>query len=422
MSFPLVLFTIITPLYSMNESSSLVVVGLDNLPSEVIGHISSYTDPNTILAFSATSRSNAGMHNNSLMTTVERSFPYMVGRGKPSYHCDMMRKLALKKKYNNINFTMKNESVSNREARTLVGKIVGYYRNSGDENDMQKTVGLYSVDLSNYTKEIYCYDVCQEIKECSKHTDYITQFLFKAGLPVQSFLCGYVTNSKPDLQPLLNIACVRGNKDLVAKMLTSIDSINANSCDLYGRTALHKAAERGNCAIISLLLQKGANPNAKDNSDKCPYQLATITHAFNLLYNAAMEKRAINDSYNYNKYDKSSHDSQTLLLEACKNGYTNLVYIILATEDGFLKINHQDQAGNTALHYAARCGDCGLIELLLESGANPCIVNNCHEYPYNYAENGDVSDLLDAAVTAQMRSERFKQSSYTKDENYCSIM
>jgi ankyrin repeat protein len=44
--------------------------------------------------------------------------------------------------------------------------------------------------------------------------------------------------------------------------------------DALGMTALHWAAARGNTRLVELLLERGANPNLRDNEDRTPVELA----------------------------------------------------------------------------------------------------------------------------------------------------
>lgn len=72
-----------------------------------------------------------------------------------------------------------------------------------------------------------------------------------------------------------------GRTDLVKLMVESSTPANVNAKDGQGQTALHAAAtcdfrlssDSGAAATAAYLIQKGANPLAKDNSGKTPFDL-----------------------------------------------------------------------------------------------------------------------------------------------------
>jgi hypothetical protein len=77
---------------------------------------------------------------------------------------------------------------------------------------------------------------------------------------------------RPEDEKLFQFA-TSGDKAYVQAALASGASVDA--LDYDGRTPLHRAAEGGHLMVAELLLNKGANPTAKDNFDKTPVELAT---------------------------------------------------------------------------------------------------------------------------------------------------
>ena len=129
--------------------------------------------------------------------------------------------------------------------------------------------------------------------------------------------------------PLMS-AAYRGKVNIVRKLLEiKIVKDNINAQDKDGNTALIFAAKRGHGDIVDLLFTNGADPNLGNFKHRTPLMIAISRGKMNIV-----EK----------------------LLE------------ILAVKDN---INDQDKNGNTALIFAAKEGDEGILDSLLKNGADP---------------------------------------------------
>jgi len=62
----------------------------------------------------------------------------------------------------------------------------------------------------------------------------------------------------------------------IALLLKEQPDIDLNARDEFGYTALHLASDRGNLAVVKLLLEKGADPTLKDADDLSASELARI--------------------------------------------------------------------------------------------------------------------------------------------------
>src|ERR1700679_1639973 len=89
---------------------------------------------------------------------------------------------------------------------------------------------------------------------------------------------------------------------------------------LYGSTPLHEAAAQGHLKIVSILLDRGANPHAVNPSGQNILQLAAENGHQNIVEYALGQGVAIN------AYDYSGN---TALHLAAKNGYENIVEMLL---------------------------------------------------------------------------------------------
>jgi ankyrin repeat protein len=107
--------------------------------------------------------------------------------------------------------------------------------------------------------------------------------------------------------------------------------LTSKAKDIYGCMPLHWARYFGHENIISLLLEKDADINDKDNGGKMPLHHAII--------------------------------------------YGNKTVISLLWENG-ANMNAKDKDGKMPLHYACHSREVAVIPLLLENGTDPTITNN----------------------------------------------
>ncbi|RNC50543.1 putative ankyrin, partial [Trypanosoma cruzi] len=87
----------------------------------------------------------------------------------------------------------------------------------------------------------------------------------------------------PDRETPLYIACFNGKIDVVLLLLeygANVDAKNGNNDE----TALHVAARTGNCAIIDILLRSGANLNAKNVRNETPLYMAAKAGLHDAVY------------------------------------------------------------------------------------------------------------------------------------------
>jgi len=67
---------------------------------------------------------------------------------------------------------------------------------------------------------------------------------------------------------------IAGDAQKLEKLLTTETSLDLDQKDEYGYTALHLACDRGNLAIVKLLLNRGANQTLKDPDELTALELA----------------------------------------------------------------------------------------------------------------------------------------------------
>ncbi|KAK6624058.1 hypothetical protein RUM44_010916 [Polyplax serrata] len=155
-----------------------------------------------------------------------------------------------------------------------------------------------------------------------------------------------------DLTPL-HVASMYNVPNVVEYLLSS--GANCNAVDYYGRTPAHYAAMRGHQNALLLLLHKGADINAQDNSLSTPLHLCS------------------------------------------NNGHDNCVKALIYFSEYLgaeLDVSRPDFKGDTPLHHASKWGYRSIVRILLESGADPMILNKKKLSPIDYAHNPKVLEQL----------------------------
>jgi len=157
---------------------------------------------------------------------------------------------------------------------------------------------------------------------------------------------------------LLNRAVQEGNLELVNQLISQGADVNWKNPRMLNQTPLHMAGFSTNvrmndptlvfenenedndfivkCEIADILIKRGADVNARDNTGRTPLHFA------------------------------------------CQSGNINLVNMLI--ENGAL-VNERDNRGRTPLHFAALSSDCKLIATLLLKGADDTIPDNDSKLP-----------------------------------------
>ena len=130
--------------------------------------------------------------------------------------------------------------------------------------------------------------------------------------------------------------------------------VDINARDENGSTPLHWAALEGHKDIVELLINRGAQVNAKDNTANTPLDLAI-----------RYEKLAIAELL------RAQGANTGTIHVVARNGYLAGVQAYL---DAGVDINARDENGSTPLHWAALEGHKDIVELLINQGAQVCLL------------------------------------------------
>jgi ankyrin repeat protein len=156
-------------------------------------------------------------------------------------------------------------------------------------------------------------------------------------------------------------AVKNGDNDLARLLIEKGADLNAK--DDYQYTPLHWAAKGGHTTLARLLIEKGADLNTKDERKQTPLHWAAMYGHIDLA-RLLIEKGAdlnAKDDYQY-----------TPLHWAAENGDIDLTRLLI--EKG-ADLNARDAKQWTPLHWAAENGHAAAARLLIEKGADPTLAS-----------------------------------------------
>ena len=154
-----------------------------------------------------------------------------------------------------------------------------------------------------------------------------------------------------------------------------------------GATVLVRATKNRDTPLALLLIEAGANVNAKDNLEDSAYLYAGA-EGLNDILKATLSHGA--DVRSTNRY------GGTALIPASEHGYTETIKLLL---DAGVPVDHINNLGWTALHEAITLGDGGpdqvqAVRLLLEGGADPTIPDSNGLSPRELAEERGYTRII----------------------------
>ncbi|XP_053461432.1 ankyrin repeat domain-containing protein 27 isoform X3 [Nycticebus coucang] len=174
--------------------------------------------------------------------------------------------------------------------------------------------------------------------------------------------------------------CAPAQKKL-AKIPANGLGVNVTNQD--GSSPLHVAALHGRADLIPLLLEHGADTDARNASHAVPLHLACQQGHFQVV------KYLLDSNAKPNKKDVSGN---TPLVYACSGGHHEVAALLL--QHG-ASINAFNNKGNTALHEAVLGRHVFVVELLLLHGASVHLLNKRQRTAIDCAEqNSKIMELL----------------------------
>ncbi|XP_039624673.1 histone-lysine N-methyltransferase EHMT2 isoform X2 [Polypterus senegalus] len=180
--------------------------------------------------------------------------------------------------------------------------------------------------------------------------------------------------------------------ELQKVLLMLIDGIDPGyQTDQHSRrTSLHAAAQRGYLAVCHILVQAGANIDAKDKSLKTPLLEAIANNHLEVVQYLVQHGACV-----YN----AEEDGSTGLHHAAKLGNLQMVNLLLAT--GQVEVNAQDNGGWTPIIWAAEHKHIDVIRALLARGADVTLQDKERNICLHWASFAGSADIAELLLNAQ---------------------
>jgi len=154
----------------------------------------------------------------------------------------------------------------------------------------------------------------------------------------------------------LHCASYFGIVELVAILIENKKLCDVNQGDCKGSTPLMWAAQRGNEAVVTLLLERrGIKTNKPDNSGQTPLW-RTSSNGQRRVVSLLLKRRGV-------KINKPDNSGQTPLWCASSNGHERVVTLLLKRRN--INTSQPDNSGQTPLWCASLNGHEGVVKLLL---------------------------------------------------------
>jgi len=180
-----------------------------------------------------------------------------------------------------------------------------------------------------------------------------------------------------------------------------------------GKTFLILAAMYGNVATVKYLIEKGADVNAKDDSDATALMYAAWSYTIGNTANEIDRRQSIiAQELIKAKADVNAQDNKgkTALMFAAREGHTFIAQELINAK---ANINAQDKEGKTALYYAADKQHLKTTALLLVYGPSAAADAATAEILRTRFIPADLA----AATTAALEAPAFKSYTMTRRGN-----
>lgn len=197
------------------------------------------------------------------------------------------------------------------------------------------------------------------------------------GLPEEIFLLGQYFSE--GASPLI-MAAQLGDAKLVSELLGKGADINAR--DKWNWTALFEAAEQGHGETAALLLEAGSEIDTVEFEYDWTPLLAAADRGHGDIVRMLVEKGAF--------IHAKDRFGDTPLIKAAYNGDRQSLGLLLSKG---ANLENRDFKGASALMIAAKNGEIGAVRFLLQAGASPWAIDNDRKTARDYAREEGESEI-----------------------------
>ena len=159
----------------------------------------------------------------------------------------------------------------------------------------------------------------------------------------------------PEGATCLGLASDAGHTETV-RYLVGLKEMDVDHTDVYGQTALHYAVELGHVDVVQVLIDAGADVEARDKKGSSPINFSGTFIIVKKLVEAGAGVRTV---------DTQRH---TCLHLAADCGHTETVRYLVGLPD--VEVDHTEGEGCTALHWAADKNHADMVQVLIDAGAD----------------------------------------------------
>jgi ankyrin repeat protein len=168
---------------------------------------------------------------------------------------------------------------------------------------------------------------------------------------------------------------------------------DASKPGLEGQLPVHAAAKNDRDDVMKAVIRAGADPLARDSDGRSALMHGVVNRNFDVVHSLLV----------INAFDETEVDAknQTPLIVATVLGSNYIVSMLLAIGHTSPKtLNAQDYEGKTALVHATSLDRHDIVRKLLESGADPYIVDCRNRGPLYWAARASQMRTLEAIIAA----------------------
>jgi uncharacterized protein len=191
-------------------------------------------------------------------------------------------------------------------------------------------------------------------------------------------------------------ASERGDVRAVERLLEQDASVDSR--DESGRTALIAAAYGNRLDVARMLVEAGADVNAKDETQQSAYLISTSEVGDD----PPLLELTLRNGANVHSLDSYNG---TGLIRAAERGHVRIVERLLRTD---IEVNHVNNLGWTALLEAIILGDGGrshteVVRLLIEAGADVNLADGEGVTPLEHARRRGYEEIVRILQSAGAR-------------------